>query len=107
MEVTRSTPLRDRIRVLPGGKATPGDAGAREARRLRDEELILAFERGDRELSGHLYDRLINVVSATLIRVMGTRGQDHDDLVQSAFEQIVITLVRRRFARACSLSSWA
>jgi RNA polymerase sigma-70 factor (ECF subfamily) len=74
---------------------------------LRDEELILAFERGDRELTGRLYDRLINVVSATLIRVMGSRGQDHDDLVQSAFEQIVITLVRRRFAGACSLSSWA
>jgi RNA polymerase sigma-70 factor (ECF subfamily) len=27
--------------------------------------------------------------------------------VQSAFEQIVLTLSSRRFARACSLSSWA
>jgi len=89
------------LRVLPGGAA-----GA-HARPASDEELIEAFERGDRVVAEQLYDRLIGVVDGTLYRVLGCRGHDHDDLVQSAFEQIMITLARRRFARACSLSAWA
>src|SRR5262249_40463914 len=47
------------------------------------------------------------VVDRALYRVFGRRETDHDDLVQAAFEQIVLTLTRRRFAGACSLSSWA
>ncbi len=92
---------RSVLRVLPGGR------GGREARRASDEELIEAFERGDRAVAEQLYDRLIGVVDGTLYRVLGCRGHDHDDLVQSSFEQIMITLARRRFARACSLSAWA
>ncbi len=89
------------FRVLPGG------GGGSQARPATDEELIEAFERGDRVVAEQLYDRLIRVVDGTLYRVLGCRGHDHDDLVQSAFEQIMITLARRRFARACSLSAWA
>jgi len=35
------------------------------------------------------------------------REPDHDDIMQMAFEQLVQTLVRQRFARACSLETWA
>lgn len=99
---SRSKPVlkRARLRVVPGG-ADP------TAHRASDEELIEAFEQGDRDVAGKLYDRLIGAVDGTLYRVLGARGSDHDDLVQSAFEQIIITLARRRFARACSLSAWA
>jgi RNA polymerase sigma-70 factor (ECF subfamily) len=69
--------------------------------------LIDAFERGDGHACEQLYDRLIGVVEGTLWRVLGRRDEHHDDLVQTSFEQIVMTLSRRRFARACSLSSWA
>jgi RNA polymerase sigma-70 factor (ECF subfamily) len=72
-----------------------------------DGELIDAFERGDLELSARLYERLERVVGATLIKVLGERGQDHEDLMQAAFEQILLTLSRKKFARACSLASWA
>lgn len=89
------------LRVLPGG------AAGSKAHRASDEELIEAFERGNRAVAEQLYDRLIGVVDGTLYRVLGCRGHDHDDLVQSAFEQIMITLARKRFARACSLSAWA
>jgi RNA polymerase sigma-70 factor (ECF subfamily) len=75
--------------------------------KLSDEKLIAAFENGDRDVAARLYDQLIGVVDATLYRILGARGYDHDDLVQSAFEQIMLTLARRRFARACSLTSWA
>jgi RNA polymerase sigma-70 factor (ECF subfamily) len=50
---------------------------------------------------------LIGVVEATVYRVLGRREQDHDDLVQTVFEQVLITLRRKRFARACSLRAWA
>lgn len=78
-----------------------------DARAPTDAELIEAFERGDGRACELIYDRLIGVVRGTLYRVMGTRDAQHEDLVQGAFEQIVLTLSRRRFARACSLSSWA
>jgi len=72
-----------------------------------DEEIIEAVARGDDRIGGQLYDRLVGVVDRTLYRVFGRREADHDDLVQASFEQIVLTLARRRFAGACSLSTWA
>ncbi len=54
-----------------------------------------------------LYDRLYPVVDHTVYRVFGRREVDHDDLIQASFEQIVLTLSRRSFARACSLRTWA
>src|SRR5262245_19021686 len=91
---------RSRLRVVAGG----GDAQTREQ---SDAELIDAFERGEGYACEDLYDRLIGVVEGTLFRGLGCRDEAHDDLVQSSFEQIVVTLSKRRFARACSLSSWA
>jgi RNA polymerase sigma-70 factor (ECF subfamily) len=76
-------------------------------RQRSDSELIDAFEAGERAACEELYDRLISVVEATLFRIMGRRDDLHEDLVQSAFEQIVLTLSNGRFARACSLASWA
>jgi RNA polymerase sigma-70 factor (ECF subfamily) len=32
---------------------------------------------------------------------------DHDDLVQITFENIIKTLIERRFANACKLTTWA
>jgi RNA polymerase sigma-70 factor (ECF subfamily) len=71
-----------------------------------EEQLIDAVERGDTEAAGLLYDRLFGVVDGTLCRVLGGRGPDHDDLIQAAFEQILTTLVKRKFARVCSLAAW-
>jgi RNA polymerase sigma-70 factor (ECF subfamily) len=62
---------------------------------------------GNHRLAHVLYDRLFSIVDHTLYRVFGRREPDHDDLVQAAFEQIVLTLSRRTFARACSLKTWA
>jgi RNA polymerase sigma-70 factor (ECF subfamily) len=72
-----------------------------------DQELLRALEAADPRAGHALYDRLIRVVEWTLLRVVGRRGPDHEDLVQAAFEQIVLTLYQRRYARDCSLSSWA
>jgi RNA polymerase sigma-70 factor (ECF subfamily) len=88
----------------------PVPAAAPDAARapaISDDALIEAVVRGDDAIAGHLYDRLVSVVDRTLYRVFGRREPDHDDLVQATFEQIVLTLTRRRFAGACSLNTWA
>lgn len=72
-----------------------------------DEELIAAVQRGDHQVASLIYERLGGVVDHTLYRVFGRREVDHDDLVQTAFEQIIVTLSRRSYARACSLRTWA
>jgi DNA-directed RNA polymerase specialized sigma24 family protein len=64
-------------------------------------------QRGDHRITRLLYDRLYGVVDQTLYRVFGRREHDHDDLVQAAFEQIVLTLSRQSYARACNLRTWA
>ncbi len=74
-----------------------------------DNELLEAFNGtdgpGDRDQK--LYDHLIRVVEGTLYRVLGERGSEHEDLVQAAFEQILLTLRDRRFNGGCSLKAWA
>jgi RNA polymerase sigma-70 factor (ECF subfamily) len=92
------------LRAVPNRPSTP-PAAPRPAQ--DDEALIEAVARGDSKVAAALYDRLVGVVDRALYRVFGRRETDHDDLVQAAFEQIVLTLTRRRFAGACSLSSWA
>ena len=87
-----------RLRAVPAGGQAPGPS---------DEELIAAIERGDGSSAGELYDRLVPVVDRTLYRLFGRRETDHDDLVQATFEQIVLTLAERKYARACSLATWA
>src|ERR1044072_1823789 len=84
---------------------TPASRESAEA--LDDEALILAVQRGDRQVASALYDRLIRVVDHTVYRVFGRREVDHDDLVQMVFEQIIVTLSRRSYARACNLRTWA
>jgi RNA polymerase sigma factor (sigma-70 family) len=74
---------------------------------LTDAALISRLLEGDPSAGQLLYDRLIRIVDWTLHRLLGRSQTDHDDLVQSAFEQIVITLYRDSFARSCSLTSWA
>jgi RNA polymerase sigma-70 factor (ECF subfamily) len=98
--MSRTSAERSRLRLVDGtALGAPPE--------MSDAELIDAFERGDGRACERLYDRLVGVVEGTLFRVLGRRDELHDDLVQAAFEQIVLTLSKRRFARACSLSSWA
>jgi RNA polymerase sigma-70 factor, ECF subfamily len=89
------------LRPIPGGGrvATSG--------RADDEALIDAIQNGESGLGRELYERLSRVVDCTLYRVLGRRDHDHADLVQASFEQIVSTIAQRKYARACSLTSWA
>jgi len=97
----RGMSARRRLQAVP-------DAAPDSGPQRRDEgELIDAIQRGDERVAAEIYERLIGVVDRTLYRVLGRREADHRDLVQSTFEQVVLTLSTGRFARACSLETWA
>jgi RNA polymerase sigma-70 factor, ECF subfamily len=85
------------LRVMPG----------EGAKGPTDEELMAAVLAGDTRVADQIYSRLYDTVDRTLYRIFGRREADHEDLIQKAFEQIVITLVRGSFAGACSLKTWA
>jgi RNA polymerase sigma-70 factor, ECF subfamily len=74
---------------------------------LSDEALIAALRQGDGQKAAVLYDRLIRVVDGALVRILGRREQDHDDLVQSVFEQILVALNKERFVGPSALRGWA
>lgn len=84
-----------------------GDAASNPVPPVTDEALIDAVRRNDDQVASKIYDRLFGSIDQTLFRVLGQRGHDHDDLVQQAFEQIVLTLSRHAFAQMCSLKTWA
>jgi len=100
-----SGPLANaRLRLVPPGPRS-------DPTRLRpppsEEELLEAIRRGEGALSTEICERLLGVVDATLLRVLGRRESDFDDLVQASLEQIVITIYTGKFSRRCSLSTWA
>lgn len=80
---------------------------AAEPRLPSDEEIVQAMAAGDTRVAGALYDILGPAVDRAIVRVLGRREVDHDDLVQASFEQIVISLGKKRFLGTSSLTTWA
>lgn len=72
-----------------------------------DEEIIAGLEASESWAARMLYARLEPVVERTLYRVLQHRATDFEDLFQTTFERIIKTLVSRRFASECSLTTWA
>jgi RNA polymerase sigma-70 factor (ECF subfamily) len=96
------------IRRIPAAPpAIPRLAGSADVPDWNDTALLAALANNDPRAGLVLYDRLIRIVEWTILRITGQRLPDHEDLVQTAFEQIVITLYRKRYAQSCSLTSWA
>ena len=116
MKVSAHRLSRPSLVMLDGGtsrdraKSSPSDPPRSEVvplERLTDEQLVEAVQRGDSTIPDQLYHRLVDAVDVTLYRIFGRREPDHEDLIQLAFEQIVLTLSRRSYAGACSLRTWA
>jgi RNA polymerase sigma-70 factor (ECF subfamily) len=73
---------------------------------LGDAEICTALADGAAWAADALYDRVVDVVEAVLFRLLGADA-DRDDLIQQAIERVVSSVVSGRFARGCSLRSWA
>lgn len=69
-----------------------------------DAALIDAVAKGDRRVAVALYDRLRDTMSRALRRV-APRSLEHDDLLQQAFVELVVSLRTRPTVR--SLDAWA
>lgn len=89
-----------RLRALTGGD------GQRAGETPSDERIVAGLVAGEEWAAEALYDRLHPVVDRTLRRVLQSNA-DHDDQVQVVFERVIRTLVERKFAGACSLTTWA
>lgn len=95
------------VREEQGSRPTGASRESVPLPRRSDEELIEGVIAGNGAIAAELYDRLAPTVDRTLFRLFGRREPDHEDLMQAAFEQIIRTLLRGRYARACSLNTWA
>lgn len=102
MSLPSNAHQRANLRIVPGSGENLDKAPA-----ATDDQIIDAFEQGDPRFGALLYARVVGAVDGTLYRLLGRYEPEHDDLAQLAFEQIVLSLSRRKFARACSLRSWA
>ncbi|HYQ27031.1 MAG TPA: RNA polymerase sigma factor [Polyangiaceae bacterium] len=89
-----------RLRALDGGQ------GQREGEQPSDQQIVAGLVAGEEWAAETLYDRLHPVVDRVLRRVLQSNA-DHEDHVQVVFERTIRTLVERKFAGACSLSTWA
>jgi len=89
-----------RLRALDGGNRR--DLGDDPS----DEQIVAGLIAGEEWAAEVLYDRLQPVVDRALRRILQSNA-DHDDQAQVAFERIIRTLMERKFAGACSLSTWA
>lgn len=72
-----------------------------------DIELWSGVRSGDARVAAALYGRLLPVVHKSLLRVLGGRPPDRDDLTQVAFERIVRTLVDGSYDGSSPLRAWA
>jgi RNA polymerase sigma-70 factor (ECF subfamily) len=90
------------LRAIRGGAA-----GTASPTAYSDSELFEGIASGNERIAAELYRRLLPSVEGALYRVLGRREPEHEDLVQTAFEQIILTLSERRYAQACSLNTWA
>ncbi len=100
----RAADVPTRLRVVKGGAAMASRDVPAEG--ISDDALVAALRNGDGQKAAILYDRLIRVVDGALVRILGRREQDHDDLVQSVFEQIIAALNKDHFA-GTALRGWA
>jgi RNA polymerase sigma factor (sigma-70 family) len=105
MATPRPAEVSPRLRVVQGGAG----AGASEERAesISDDALVAALRCGEDQKAAILYDRLIRVVDGALVRILGRREQDHDDLVQSVFEQIIVAIHKNHFDGGTALRGWA
>src|SRR6185436_11335618 len=77
------------------------DAAATAA---RDAELVAALRAGNAAVAPAFHDRVRPAIDRTLVRLLGRRDVDHDDLAQRALIELFGTIGSYR--GECALDSW-
>jgi RNA polymerase sigma-70 factor, ECF subfamily len=71
---------------------------------LDDSELLAAVRAGDQAAATALHDRVSAPIDRALVRVLGGRDRDHDELAQNTMIELVGSI--DRFRGECSLDTW-
>lgn len=71
---------------------------------LDDAEILAAVRRGDDSAATAFYRRMRPTVERTLLRILGHRDRDHEDLAQLATIAVLQSI--ERFRGDCSLDTW-
>jgi RNA polymerase sigma-70 factor (ECF subfamily) len=87
--------------VLPTEPA-PSPPPARPT--LDDAEILAAIRRGDASAAVALHDRVRPSIDRTIVRLLGRRGDSHEDLAQVSMIALVGSI--DRFRGDCSLDTW-
>lgn len=72
-----------------------------------DQALVSAIAQGKPSATRELYQMVVPVIDRTLLRVLGGRDRDHEDLVQLSLEHVLRSVLEGRFRFECSLQQWA
>jgi RNA polymerase sigma-70 factor (ECF subfamily) len=95
------------LRLVPGGATSPTPAAPPPAPpkpALDDVELLAALRSGDRGAAHALHRRLRPVVDRCIVRLLGRRDREHEDLVQASLMELLRSI--DRFRGECSLDTW-
>jgi len=70
----------------------------------RDAALVSSLRAGNASVAAAFHDRVRPTIDRTLVRLLGRRDVDHDDLAQRALIELYTTISSYR--EECSLDSW-
>ncbi len=96
-----SSTLRTPLMLVPaavGDSEQPGPPG------VDDSTLLAGLKARDASLSSAFYARVRPVVDRTLVRLLGVRDGDYEDVAQRALFELVDTI--GRFRGECPLDAW-
>jgi RNA polymerase sigma-70 factor (ECF subfamily) len=94
--------VRPALRLVQSERDVPAAPPAKPA--LDDAEILTALRRGDAAAAVALHDRVRPTIDRTIVRLLGRRGHQHEDLAQVSMIALVGSL--ERFRGDCSLDTW-
>jgi RNA polymerase sigma-70 factor (ECF subfamily) len=87
--------------LVPSSRAGDSD---RPGPAVDDSALLAGLKARDVTLSGAFYERVRPIVDRTLLRLLGQRDTDYEDVAQRALFELVDTI--DRFRGECPLDAW-
>jgi RNA polymerase sigma-70 factor (ECF subfamily) len=91
------------LRLVRASDPPKAEAEPRRAQ-LDDAEILAALRQSDTSVAAQLYVRVRPQVDRTIVRLLGRRDADHDDIVQLSMIALIGSL--RRYRGECSLDTW-
>jgi RNA polymerase sigma-70 factor (ECF subfamily) len=105
------SPSAPNLRLIPGQKsdrAPESDVGKQlkspPSPSLDDIELLTALRASDASAATAFHDRARPQIDRTILRLLGRRDSDHEDLAQLSMIELVYAI--EKFRGECSLDSW-